>query len=70
MGEKSESLIGALDSIRDVLEAHGNIRGIEFPLIAFQFEQVLAFNNNEFSFLRGIEENEPYFTSNGEITDL
>ena len=70
MGEQSESLIGALNGIRDVLEARSGIRSIEYPLIAFPFEKVLAFNNNEFSFLRGVKDGQPYFTSNGEITDL
>jgi len=69
-GTKSESLIDALDGVRDAVLSIGGAGVIEYPLIAFPSEHVLAFNNNEFSHLRGIAEGQPYFTSDGEITDL
>jgi hypothetical protein len=65
MTMKSSRVTEALDKIYNALSGH-----IEYPLIAFPSEHVLAFNNNEFSFLKGISENQPYFTSNGIITDL
>jgi hypothetical protein len=69
-GTRSESLVDALDGVRDAVLSIGGDGVIEYPLIAFPSEHVLAFNNNEFSFLKGIAEGQPYFTSNGEITDL
>jgi hypothetical protein len=72
MTVKSRSVTEAIDRSTDVLEriASLSVRNIEYPLIAFPLEHVLAFNNNEHSFLRGIKENKPYFTSNGTLSDL
>jgi hypothetical protein len=65
-------VVEAIDRSTEVLKAIASLsfRNIEYPLIAFPLEHVLAFNNNEHSFLRGIKENKPYFTSNGTLSDL
>jgi len=72
MTVKSRSVTEAIDRNTDVLEriASLSFRNIEYPLIAFPLEHVLAFNNNEHSFLKGIKEKKPYFTSNGTLSDL
>jgi hypothetical protein len=73
MSEKHESLVDALDGIRDAigLASHAASCDIFYPQIANgPYEQVLAFNNNEHISLQGVADGKPHFSSHGQLTDL
>jgi len=80
MADRSKSVVGALDGIRDALAAisgghlspgsPGNLGSFEYPALANgPVEQVIAFNNNEHIVLENFPEN-AYFSSHGPLTDL
>lgn len=68
---RSESLVDALDRIRETVQAStGGVGVIEYPKIANgPVEVVLAFNNHEHIKLEGPDK-APYFSSHGPLTDL
>ncbi|HXM69914.1 MAG TPA: hypothetical protein VN970_02185 [Thermoanaerobaculia bacterium] len=70
MGGQSRTVIGALDGIRDAIQASGHSGGIHQQQLAQgPLEKVLAFNDDDHIVLKGLPA-APYFSSHGKLTDL
>jgi hypothetical protein len=68
---ESESVVEALDRIRDVLEQKKQHTDIGYPQLAIGHdEQVLVFNTEDHITLNVDDPTAPYFFSHGELTDL